>query len=226
MKDFGEISEQRIEGIGRTSKRTRQRLVDRLRREGIGSEKVLELMLNTPRHLFISEGLEHKAYDNTPLPIGNDQTISQPYIVAMMTELLLGEREYLGKVLEIGTGCGYQSAILSKLAKQVYSIERIRELQFDARRLLTQLGYRNIKYMNGDGFQGWTTYQPYDGIIVTAAPSEIPQSLIKQLAIGGRLVIPVGNAEQTLRVVTRTRTGFRENTHVAVRFVPMLQGRA
>ncbi len=206
--------------------RTRQRLVDRLRREGIGSEKVLELMLNTPRHLFVSGGLEHKAYDNTPLPIGNDQTISQPYIVARMTELLLGDQDSLGKVLEIGTGSGYQSAILSKLAKQVYSIERIRKLQFDARRLLKELGYRNIKFMNGNGFQGWTTYQPYDGIIVTAAPPEIPQSLMKQLAVGGRLVIPVGQDKQTLKVVIRTRIGFQENTHLAVRFVPMLQGRA
>ena len=226
MKHSREISEQRVQGVGMTSMRTRKRLIDRLRREGIANEKVLEVMLNTPRHLFISEGLEHNAYDNTPLPIGNDQTISQPYIVALMTELLLGDRNCLDKVLEIGTGCGYQSAILSKFAKQVYSVERIRELQLDARRLLKQLGYNNIKLMSGDGFQGWTTYQPYDGIVVTAAPREIPQALLKQLAHRGRLVIPVGDARQTLRVVTRTLTGFHETTHLAVRFVPMLQGRA
>ncbi|MCY4149596.1 MAG: protein-L-isoaspartate(D-aspartate) O-methyltransferase [Gammaproteobacteria bacterium] len=226
MNQSREISEQLVRGIGMTSMRTRKRLIDRLRKDGIGNEKVLEVMLNTPRHLFISEALQHNAYDNTPLPIGNEQTISQPYIVALMTELLLGDRDCLDKVLEIGTGCGYQSAVLSKFAKQVYSIERIRELQLDARRLLKQLGYNNIKLMSGDGFQGWTTYQPYDGIIVTAAPHEIPQALLKQLAHAGRLVIPVGNAEQTLRVVTRTLTGFNETTHLPVRFVPMLQGRA
>jgi len=226
MGHSGKFSEQRIQGIGRTSVRTRQRLIDRLRREGIRNEAVLEVMLNTPRHLFVGGGLEHRAYDNTPLPIGSEQTISQPYIVALMTELLLDDRECLDKILEIGTGCGYQSAILSQFAKRVYSVERIRTLQFEARRILKQLGCKNIAFMNGDGFNGWTTHQPYDGIIVTAAPREIPENLLKQLALGGRLVIPVGDAEQTLRIVTRTRTGFHEATHIAVRFVPMLQGRA
>lgn len=209
-----------------TSVRTRRRLIDRLRERGIRNEKVLEAMLNTPRHLFVTEAMAHKAYEDTALPIGHDQTISQPYVVAVMTELLLNGRETPGKVLEVGTGSGYQTAVLSQLVKRVYSIERVRDLQLSARRHLKELGLINIEYINGDGFLGWTTFQPYDGIIVTAAPREIPETLLNQLAVGGRLVIPVGGDTQVLRVVTRSRTGYQETTHDAVRFVPMVKGRA
>lgn len=226
MKQSGTFPAQHIQGVGMTSIRTRQRLIDRLRERGIQNEKVLEVMLHTPRHLFVDEAMEHKAYEDTALPIGYEQTISQPYIVALMTELLLDNRECPGKILEIGTGCGYQSAVLAQLAKQIYSIERIRKLQHEARRQLKQLGYNNIKFMNGDGFLGWTTFQPYDGILTTAAPPEIPETLLKQLAVGGRMVIPVGDGSQTLRIVTRTRSGWKESEHIGVRFVPMLRGRA
>ena len=168
-------SGQTVQGVGMTSARTRRRLIDRLRERGIHNERVLEAMLNTPRHLFVTEAMAHKAYEDTALPIGHDQTISQPYVVAMMTELLLSGREIPGKVLEVGTGSGYQTAILAQLVKRVYSIERIRDLQLSARRQLKELDLINIEYMNGDGFLGWTTFQPYDGIIVTTAPRGFPR---------------------------------------------------
>lgn len=214
------------EGIGMTSMRTRKRLIDRIRTRGIENESVLEAMMNTPRHLFIDQALSHKAYEDTALPIGKKQTISQPFIVALMTEMMIGGTLSTRKVLEIGTGCGYQTAILSQLANWVFTIERIASLQIEARQRLMELGYRNISYLNGDGFHGWESNQPFDGIIVTAAPETVPQTLLDQLATGGRLVVPVGgDKSQRLSVITRTQWGFDEQQREAVRFVPMLQGR-
>lgn len=210
-----------------TSMRTRRRLVDRLRNQGISNESVLEAVLETPRHLFIDEGLAHRAYEDTALPIGQNQTISQPFIVALMTEMMLGKRTQVRKVLEIGTGCGYQTAILSQLVNWVFTIERITVLQEEAKGRLAELGYRNISYLNGDGFQGWESNAPFDGIIVTAAPEEVPMKLKEQLGIGGRLVIPVGDTmSQRLRIVTRTSWGYDEEQRDAVRFVPMLSGKS
>ncbi len=214
------------DGIGMTSMRTRNRLVDRLRERGIADERVLSVMLQTPRHLFIGEALAHKAYEDTALPIGHNQTISQPFIVALMTELVMAASINVRKVLEVGTGCGYQTAILAQLIHWVFTIERIGALQAQAKTRLPDLGYRNVSYLNGDGFEGWESNQPFDGIIVTAAPSVVPQKLRDQLGLGGRLVIPVGNSgHQRLRIITRTSEGFEEQLHEAVRFVPMLNGR-
>ena len=207
-----------------TSPRTRRRLTDRLRAKGITDEAVLTAMEKTPRHLFIDEALAHRAYEDTALPIGRGQTISQPYIVALMTAIVFaaGAR----KVLEIGTGCGYQCAILAQLAKWVFTVERINALHLRAKTLLRDLGYRNISYLNADGFDGWESNQPFDGILVTAAPREVPANLLNQLAPGGRLVVPVGGREtQQLRVITRGAGGFDEQHCEMVRFVPMLSGR-
>lgn len=213
------------QGIGMTSMRTRKRLVDRLRQRGISSDKVLAAVLETPRHLFLDEAISHKAYEDTALPIGQNQTISQPYIVALMTELILDNSQPVKRVLEVGTGCGYQTAILSQLVTWVFTIERIAQLQLEARQRLPDLGYRNISYLNGDGFLGWESNQPFDGIIVTAAPEAVPPKLLDQLSVGGKLVIPVGGEEQRLRIVTRTPWGFDEQQCEAVKFVPMLKGR-
>ena len=213
------------DGIGMTSMRTRRRLINRLREQGISNEEVLSAMLQTPRHLFIDEVLSHKAYEDTALPIGQNQTISQPFIVALMTEMVLDNSIEVKKILEIGTGCGYQTAVLSQLVNWVFTIERIGALQEKAKQRLPQLGYRNISYMNGDGFVGWQSNQPFDGILVTAAPEEIPKLLLDQLSIGGKLIIPVGGRDQRLRIVTRTAAGFDEQMREAVRFVPMLKGR-
>ncbi len=208
-----------------TSLRTRRRLIDRLRNHGIGSEQVLGVMEQTPRHMFIDEALAHKAYEDTALPIGQNQTISQPFIVALMTEMLLGSNIEIKKVLEVGTGCGYQTAILSQLVKWVFTIERIGSLQQQAKQRLGELGYRNISYLNGDGFAGWESNQPFDGILVTAAPIEVPQPLLEQLNTGARLVIPVGGDDnQRLRIITRTETGYEDEEREPVRFVPMLNG--
>ena len=213
------------QGIGMTSMRTRRRLIDRLRQQGINNEDVLGAILDTPRHLFIDEALAHRAYEDTALPIGHNQTSSQPFIVALMTGLILENANPVKKVLEIGTGCGYQTAVLSQLVDWVFSVERIPALQKEAAERLRQLGYHNVSFLDGDGFLGWESNQPFDGIIVTAAPTEIPPALLEQLAEGGRLVIPVGDEIQQLRVVTRTPSGYEETRHEAVRFVPMLKGR-
>ncbi len=210
-----------------TSLRTRRRLIERLREQGIRSEAILAVIEKTPRHLFLDEALAHRAYEDTALPIGRNQTISQPFIVALMTEMLLDGGIEIKKALEVGTGCGYQSAVLAQLVNWVFTIERIGSLQRQAKALLPELGYRNISYLNADGFAGWESNQPFDGILVTAAPPEVPLSLLEQLALGGRLVIPVGDsARQRLRVITRTPRGFDEQLREAVRFVPMLGGRA
>ncbi len=214
------------DGIGMTSLRTRRRLIDRLRANGIQSEKVLSALESTPRHLFVGEAMAHKAYEDTALPIGHQQTISQPWVVARMTELLLEDDDGPKKVLEVGTGCGYQTAILSQLSRWVFTIERIGALLDQARERLQSLGYRNISYLHGDGFAGWESNQPFDRILVAAAPAEIPAALLAQLAEGGRMVLPVGSGHQELRVVTREARGFHEEVREAVRFVPMLKGQS
>lgn len=213
-----------LQGIGMTSQRARNRLVDKLRDMGIRSERVLEIIAGTPRHIFVDEALASRAYENTALPIGYNQTISQPYIVARMTEALLTDNG-LKKVLEVGTGCGYQTAILAQLAEKVYSIERIEALQARARESLRSLKLNNIRFRHGDGNLGWPHYAPYDGIIVTAAPAGVPGALMNQLAENGRMVIPVGlTGEQKLLLITRTAQGFEEQSLDWVSFVPMVEG--
>jgi protein-L-isoaspartate(D-aspartate) O-methyltransferase len=208
-----------------TSQRARNRLVDQLRAMGIRSERVLQAIKDTPRHLFIDEALASRAYDNTALPIGYNQTISQPYIVARMTEALVEDYENLQNVLEIGTGCGYQTVVLAKFAKQVSTIERIDALLSKARERFYSLKCRNIRARNGDGYLGWPEHVPFDAILVAAAPPEIPRQLLEQLAINGRMVIPVGKSgEQELMLITRTETGFTEKRLDAVSFVPMMGG--
>jgi len=220
------MNELRHQGIGMTSQRTRDRLIDRLREKNIHNESVLEVMRSTPRHIFVDEAMATRAYEDTALPIGLGQTISQPYIVARMTEALL-EGGPLDKVLEIGTGSGYQTALLSRLVKRVYSVERIEALQQQARQRFQELGLRNIRLKYSDGNWGWDDYAPYDGIIVTAAPAKVPKPLFDQLKVGGRLVIPVGEQEdsQHLLIVTRTEEGFDSKTLDLVSFVPLLGGR-
>lgn len=214
-----------ISGIGMTSARTRTRLVERLRAEGIKNEELLKIIELTPRHLFVDEGLSHRAYEDTALPIGMGQTISQPYIVAKMTEALM-ESGSMDKVLEIGTGCGYQTSILAKVSKTVFTVERIRALHMQARKTLTGIGHHNVKYLLADGFNGWQQYAPYDAIIVTAAPPEIPEKLLAQLADGGRMVIPVGSTEmaQDLMLVQRKGSQFEKTLIEKVRFVPLVTG--
>ncbi|WP_223669341.1 protein-L-isoaspartate(D-aspartate) O-methyltransferase [Kangiella shandongensis] len=214
-----------ISGIGMTSARTRTRLVERLRAEGIKNEELLKIIELTPRHLFVDEGLSHRAYEDTALPIGMGQTISQPYIVAKMTEALM-ESGSMDKVLEIGTGCGYQTSILAKVSKTVFTVERIRALHMQARKTLTGIGQHNVKYLLADGFNGWQQYAPYDAIIVTAAPPDIPEKLLQQLADGGRMVIPVGSTEmaQDLMLVQRKGNQFEKTLIEKVRFVPLVSG--
>lgn len=211
-----------------TSARTRERLAQRLAEQGIRSPAVLERIRSVPRHLFVDEALETRAYEDSALPIGLGQTISQPWIVALMTQALVerdGGDRALGKVLEVGTGCGYQTAVLSPLARQVFTIERIGSLQRAARTRLNHLGFGNIRYRHGDGMAGWPGQAPFDGIIVTAAPEDIPPALLEQLAPGGRLVIPVGPAgQQELVRVTRGEDGFQREVLGRVSFVPLLGG--
>ncbi|MVW76377.1 protein-L-isoaspartate(D-aspartate) O-methyltransferase [Pseudomonas sp. R-22-3w-18] len=211
-------------GIGMTSQRTRERLIQRLYEEGLSNAHVLETIRRTPRHLFVDEALAHRAYEDTALPIGNNQTISQPYMVARMSELLLAAGP-LDKVLEIGTGSGYQTAILAQLVERVFTVERIQSLQDKAKERLAQLNLRNVVFRWGDGWEGWNALGPYNGIIVTAAAAEVPQALLEQLAPGGRLVIPVGaGAVQELLLIVREEDGFSRQVLDAVRFVPLLNG--
>lgn len=211
-------------GIGMTSQRTRERLIQRLRDEGIRNQAVLEAMRNVPRHIFVEEALASRAYEDTALPIGQGQTISQPFIVARMTELLL-EAGPLETVLEIGTGSGYQTAILSKLVKRVYSVERIKSLQLQARKRFQELHVRNIRLHHRDGGMGLPEYAPFDGILVTAAPEGIPRALVDQLRVGGCMILPIGNrSEQVLVRVTRTRAGYEKELLEQVVFVPLLGG--
>ena len=202
----------------------RHRLVRRLCGEGIAHEGVLAAIEGTPRHLFVGEEMLSHAYENRALPIGEGQTISQPFIVALMTSMLLGGGDRIGKVLEIGTGCGYQAAVLARLADKVFTVERIPALQDRARAILEELGVDNVEFLAGDGFEGWPAHQPYDGIMVTAAPDEVPQKLLGQLGEGGRLVIPWATKYQQLRLFSRTASGIEESGGLAVRFVPMLHG--
>ncbi|HAF37774.1 MAG TPA: protein-L-isoaspartate(D-aspartate) O-methyltransferase [Gammaproteobacteria bacterium] len=208
-----------------TSQRTRNRLTDRLREQGIVNEAVLQVMASTPRHLFVDEALAHRAYEDTALPIGNSQTISQPYIVARMTELLLQDVPPTS-VLEVGTGSGYQTAILAQLMDQVFTVERISALLDRALGRFRQLGLHQIKSKYDDGHLGWAEKGPFDAIIVTASPREVPAALLAQLRAGGRLIIPVGDAEtQTLTLVTRRDDGFETTLVEPVRFVPLLGGK-
>lgn len=211
-------------GIGMTSQRTRERLIQRLREEGIVNHNVLEVIRRTPRHLFVDEALAHRAYEDTALPIGNNQTISQPYMVARMSELLL-EDGPLDKVMEIGTGSGYQTAVLSQLVERIFSVERIKVLQDRAKERLLALNLRNVVFRWGDGWEGWPALAAYNGIIVTAVATDVPQALLDQLAPGGRLVIPVGAGEvQQLMLIVREEHGFARRVIGNVRFVPLLNG--
>lgn len=211
-----------IEGIGMTSRRTRMRLVQRLRDAGIVSDRVLDVIGQIPRHIFLDEALSHRAYEDTALPIGYNQTLSQPYIVARMTELLLAHQPE--KVLELGTGSGYQTAVLSQLFKEIYSVERIRPLQERARERLRQLNVRNVMLKHADGGMGWPERGPFDGIIVTAAPTEVPKELLDQLADGGVLIAPVGERDQVLVEIIRRGDSFERRELEPVRFVPLLGG--
>ncbi len=215
---------QDLNGIGLTSQRVRNRLVEQLRGMGIVSETVLELVRTIPRHLFVDEALASRAYENTALPIGYGQTISQPYIVAAMTELLLSTGP-LGRVLEIGSGCGYQTALLSRLAGTVYSIERIAGLANRLPERLQGLGIHNVHVAHGDGRDGWLAHAPFDAILVAAAAPDVPAPLLDQLAAGGRMVMPVGPpGEQTLMLWRRTLEGYMEETIQRVSFVPLVEG--
>lgn len=212
-----------------TSRRTRDRMIQRLLEQGIRHPDVLRIMSHTPRHWFLDEALSHRAYEDTALPIGLGQTLSQPYIVARMTELLLENKVKLDRVLEIGTGSGYQTAVLAQLVPRVWTLERIRALQVKARQRLSQLKLHNVHYRHADGGLGWTEYAPYDGIILTAAPLEIPAELLRQLAPDGVLVLPVGpESAQHLKVVKREGDAdqYTRRNVETVRFVPMLPGTA
>lgn len=212
-----------IRGIGMTSQRTRDRLIERLREKGIRNERLLEVIRRTPRHLFVDEALSSRAYEDTALPIGFNQTISQPYIVARMTESLLAGAPQ--KVLEIGTGSGYQAAVLAQLVPQVYTVERIMALVPLARQRFRDLNLRNLHLKQSDGTWGWPQQAPFDAILVTAAPAEIPTALLDQLAEGGRLVIPIGTgAGQTLAVITRNSDGYEREDLEQVSFVPLVGG--
>jgi protein-L-isoaspartate(D-aspartate) O-methyltransferase len=201
------------------ARRRREMVESQIRARGISDGKVLSAMVDVPRHLFVPEGLRSQAYDDNPLPIGNEQTISQPYIVALMTSLL--ELKGGERVLEIGTGSGYQAAVLSRIAGRVYSIEILAPLSRSAERAIGGLGYGNIELRVGDGYAGWPEAAPFDGILVTAAPEKVPQPLLDQLKVGGRLVIPVGSYFQDLLVYTKTADGVEKRNVIPVRFVPM-----
>lgn len=212
-------------GIGMTSLRTRERLMQRLREQGIRNPAVLNAMRSAPRHLFVDEALASRAYEDTALPIGLGQTISQPYIVARMTAALLEEGQP-ETVLEVGTGCGYQTLILAKLVPQVFTVERLAPLQQRARRSLSRLNVRNVRFKHADGGWGWLQHAPYDGIVVTAAPDSVPPALLEQLAVGGRMIIPVGGARgQELLQITRSDAAhYLHKTLERVSFVPLVAG--
>ena len=216
-----------LTGIGMTSQRTRDRLVSRLRDKGIHNEDVLAAIGRVPRHIFVDEALAHRAYEDTALPIGYGQTISQPFIVALMTQALLSAPR--SRVLEVGTGSGYQTAVLASLrplVRRVFSMERLKDLVERAEQRLYAMGSRSVRFRHGDGYEGWPEESPFDGIIVTAAPPEVPQALLDQLAPGGRLVVPVGgDGVQELKIYDRTETGHQEETVEYVRFVPLVKGR-
>jgi protein-L-isoaspartate(D-aspartate) O-methyltransferase len=207
-----------------TSQRTRERLITRLSEAGITNAPVLQAMREVPRHLFVDEALASRAYEDSPLPIGQGQTISQPYIVARMTQALLEGGPRL-TVLEVGTGSGFQTAVLAALVRRVYSIERIQVLQERAKECLRQLKVRNVRFRHGDGFLGWPEYAPYDGILVTAAPRAVPRALAEQLAPDGCLILPMGDGDRQVLVrVTRVAGGFHQEVLEPVSFVPLVAG--
>jgi len=230
--------EARIKGIGMTSVRTRKRLIDRLKQHGINNDAVLDAMLEVPRHMFVDEAMASRAYEDCSLPIGEGQTISQPYVVALMTQLMVEsvkpkglsntlEDETINKVLEVGTGSGYQAAVLSKLVKKVFTVERIRTLAHRSSATFRQLGMRNVNARYADGYQGWAGEGPFDAILVTAAMDEVPDELLEQLRPGGVLVGPVGpqEAQQKLTVTRLRENGKLQRQSIAtVRFVPFLAG--
>ncbi|XPF94054.1 protein-L-isoaspartate(D-aspartate) O-methyltransferase [Colwellia sp. RE-S-Sl-9] len=209
--------------IGGKSSRSGEILAQKLHAEGIVNKDVLQAIARTPRHIFVPEILAHKAYDNTALPIGQGQTISQPYIVAKMTELLLADG-VPDSILEIGTGSGYQTSILAQLSPKIFSVERIKSLQWQAKRRLQAMDLHNVSMKHGDGWKGWKSKAPFQAIIVTAAPNSVPQDLLDQLAEGGRLIIPVGEQTQILKIITRQGEQFKEQQVEAVRFVPLVPG--
>ncbi|MBA3034414.1 MAG: protein-L-isoaspartate(D-aspartate) O-methyltransferase [Gammaproteobacteria bacterium] len=213
-----------LSGIGMTSQRTRTRMIERLREQGIKNEQALTAMASVPRHIFVDAAAAHRAYEDTALPLILGQTISQPYIVARMIELLLDARDKLGKTLEIGAGCGYQTAVLAQLTREVFGVERLAPLLARARENLKQLKLPFIRLKHADGMAGLPEAAPFDSIIVAAAGVSVPQSLREQLAPGGRLVIPVGGQEQVLCMIERTPQGWVETRFDAVRFVPLLPG--
>jgi len=224
------VSNVNLAGIGMTSQRTRERLVGRLIEQGIKDWAVLDVIRSTPRHIFLEEALAHRAYEDVALPIGYNQTISQPYIVAKMTEIVRANHPALvdgklGNVLEVGTGCGYQTSIIAPLARKVYSVERIKPLLEKARVNLRLLGLHNVHFKHDDGSLGWKEKGPFDAIIAAAAPQQVPTELLSQLAEGGRLIIPVGGEDmQELRLITRTGDEFHTRVIEAVRFVPLFIG--
>lgn len=215
-----------LDGIGMTSQRTRERLVLRLSEQGITSDAVLSAVGSVPRHIFVDEALAHRAYEDSALPIGAGQTISQPFVVALMTQTLLDRPR--ARILEVGTGSGYQTAILTSLpglVNKVYTIERLNPLIDRAQERLLAMRRFNVRYRHGDGYLGWPEDAPFDGIVVTAAPRKVPQALLDQLAPGGRMVVPVGGDDvQELQVYDRTAEGFDMQTVEYVRFVPLLNG--
>jgi protein-L-isoaspartate(D-aspartate) O-methyltransferase len=212
-----------LSGIGMTSQRTRARMIERLRADGIRDERVLAAMAAVPRHIFVEEALASRAYEDMALPIGLKQTISQPFIVARMIELLAAGRE-LGKTLEIGAGCGYQAAVLAQLAKDVYAVERIAQLLDKARANLRHLRLPNVRLKHADGNLGLADAAPFDTIILAAAAGRVPQALLGQLAVGGRMILPLGGAEQSLCLIERSPRGYTETRLDAVRFVPLIAG--
>lgn len=212
-----------LSGIGMTSQRTRARMIERLRVDGIRDERVLAAMAVVPRHIFVEEALASRAYEDMALPIGLKQTISQPFIVARMIELLVAGRE-LGKTLEIGAGCGYQAAVLAQLAKDVYAVERIAQLLDRARANLRHLRLPNVRLKHADGSLGLADAAPFDTIILAAAAGRVPQALLGQLAVGGRMILPLGGTEQALCLIERSSRGYTETRLDPVRFVPLVAG--
>lgn len=212
------------QGIGLTSLRTRSRMVDRLREQGVGDERVLTAMLDVPRHAFVEEALSSRAYEDAALPLGFGQSISRPLTVARMVDMLMAGRE-LGRTLEVGTGCGYQTAILCRLTREVFSVERVGSLLQRARGNLRPLGIGNARLVHADGAAGLVEAAPFDSIIVSASAAAVPQPLLDQMAVGGRLVMPVGVRDQHLLLVERGARGYSETRMEAVRFVPLMPGK-
>jgi protein-L-isoaspartate(D-aspartate) O-methyltransferase len=213
-----------LQGIGMTSQRTRARMIERLREQGIKDDRVLTAMAAVPRHIFVGQALAHRAYEDTALPLILGQTISQPYVVARMIELLLVGRPGLGKTLEVGAGCGYQAAVLGTMSRQVFAVERLGPLLAQARDNLRLAKFSHVRLKYADGMAGLPEAAPFDTIIVAAAASVVPQALLNQLAPGGRLMLPLGTRDQVLSLFERTEKGFVETRFDPVRFVPLLPG--